>query len=109
MKPVVLQFTGGYWDKRRLRTDAADQEEAFLASGCYEMSHHGKVGSKIVGLSGDAIAYARHHGWRAAQDAGLGGSHCYVVSEYRETETEIVITFRDIPVERVAQTKGGAK
>jgi hypothetical protein len=105
----VLQFMGGYWNERRLRTDAQDQEEAFLASGCYEMSHHGKVGSKIAGLSGDAIAFARHHGWRAAQDAGLTGAHTYVVTEYRETETEIVITFREIPVDTVAQTKGGAK
>jgi hypothetical protein len=98
MKPVVICFVGGYWGGHCLRTDSEDQEEAFFASGCYEMSHHGAVGSAIVGLSGDAIAYARHHGWNAAQEADLSRAHRYVVSEFRETESEIGITFQHDPV-----------
>jgi len=98
MKPVVLHFVGGFWNGRSLRSDSNDPEEMFLVSGCYEMSHHGTVGSEVAGLSGDAVAYARHHGWTAARDAGLEGAHRYVVSEYRETEAEITITFQQCPV-----------
>jgi hypothetical protein len=98
MKPVELDFVGGFWNGRSLRTDSPDQEEAFLARGCYEMSHHGTVGAEVVGLSADAIAFARHHGWDAAREAGLNGAHRYVVSEYRETENDIVISFRHDPV-----------
>jgi hypothetical protein len=98
MKPIVLTFVGGFWDGRSLHSDSDDPEEMYLVSGCYEMSHHGKIGSEAVGLSGDAIAYAQHHGWDAARQAGLGGSHRYVVSEYRETEEEITITFQHDPV-----------
>jgi hypothetical protein len=98
MKPVILHFEDGFWDGRTLRTDSPDREEAFLACGCYEMSHHGTVGAEVAGLSTDAIAFAQHHGWNAARDAGLSGAHRYVVREHRETETEVVISFRLDPI-----------
>jgi hypothetical protein len=92
-KPIVLEFVGGYWDGKSLRTDSSDDQEAFLAAGCYEMSHRGAIGHECVGLSDDAVWFAQQHGWKAAEEAGLRGSHHYLVSERRETEKEIVITF----------------
>jgi hypothetical protein len=94
MKPIILEFVGGYWGGKTLRTDSPDQEEQLLASGCYEMSHHGAIGAACIGLSGDAMTFARHHGWEASNEASLCGAHRYSVTEFRETETEIVITFR---------------
>ncbi len=94
MKPIVLKFVGGDWDGRSMRSDSSDQEEVFLAIGCYEMSHHGSVGSECVGLSDEAVAFARHHGWEAAKEANPEGGHRYRVCEYRETEAEIIVTLK---------------
>lgn len=49
MKPLVLQFVGGDWDGKTLRTDSADYEEQLPAAGCYEISHHGAVGGSLCG------------------------------------------------------------
>ena len=98
MKPIVLEFTGGYWDGKTVRTDSPDQEEVFLAAGCYEMSHHGTIGQECVGLSQDVVAFARNHGWEAAKGASLHGAHRYLVTERRETEAEIVVTFKYDPM-----------
>ena len=98
MKPVILKFVGGYWGGKTLRTDSLDQEEQFLAAGCYEMSHHGAIGGECVGLSDDAMTFARSHGWEKAKEAGLRGDHRYLVTEFRETETEIVVTFKYDPI-----------
>jgi hypothetical protein len=92
-KPIVLEFVGGSWDGNTLRSDSSDQEEQFLAAGCYEMSHHGAIGEECVGLSDDAVTFARRHGWKAAEEAPLCGDHRYLVVERRETETEIIVTF----------------
>ena len=97
MKPIVLNFLGGDWDGRSMRSDSPDQEEAFLAAGCYEMSHHGMVGSECVGLSDDAAAFAQNHGWDAAKGVSKGDGHHYRVCERRETETEIIVTLRSVP------------
>ena len=97
MKPIILKFIGGYWDGRSLRSDSADQEELFLAVGCYEMSHHGSIGGQCVGLSDSAVALAQSHGWDAAKEAGLCGDHRYCVCQRRETESEIEITFKHNP------------
>ena len=93
MKPIVLEFVGGYWDGKSLRNDSPDQEEEFLTAGCYEMSHHGAIGAECVGLSEDAVIFARKHGWEAARDTPWCGDHRYLVTERRETEKEIIITF----------------
>ena len=98
MKPIVLEFVGGYWDGKTLRTDSPEQEEEFLAAGCYEMSHHGAIGQECVGLSEDAVTFARKHDWEAAKEASLCGDHRYLVAERRETETEIVVTFKYHPI-----------
>jgi hypothetical protein len=44
-----------------------------------------------VGLSEDAIIYARLHGWNAATEAALQGDHRYRVTEHRETARENII------------------
>ena len=98
MKPMVLEFVGGYWDGKTLRTDSPDYEEQLLAAGCYEMSHHGAIGGECVELSYDAVGFARRHGWLAAEEASLCGDHRYLVAERRETETEIVVTFKYHPM-----------
>ena len=102
MKPIILEFVGGPWGGKTLRTDSTDQEEVWLAAGCYEMSHHGAIGGECVGLSEDAAMFARRHGWEAAKQRGLHGDHRYLVTERRETETEteteIVITFKYHPM-----------
>lgn len=97
MKPVIMKFVGGRWDGRLLRSDSEDPEEAFLAAGCYEMSHHGSVGAECVGVSEEAAAFARHHGWEAAREAKQlevrqQRGERYVVSERRETGEEISVT-----------------
>jgi len=97
MKPVVLEFVGGYWDGKTLRADSSDYEERLLGTACYEMSHHGAIGGECVQLSYDAVRYARRHGWQAAEEASFCGDHRYLVTERRETETEIVITFKYQP------------
>jgi hypothetical protein len=99
MKSIVLEFIGGYWDGKSLRSDSRDREEMFLATGCYEMCHHGSIGAECVGLSDGAVAFARSHGWEAARDAVLSGDHRYLVSQRRETETEIVVTFKHDPIQ----------
>jgi len=98
MKPIILEFVGGPWDGKTLRTDSADQEEVWLAAGCYEMCHHGAIGGECVGLSGDAAMFAQRHGWEAAKQRNWHRDHRYLVAERREreteTETEIVVTFK---------------
>ncbi len=96
-KSITLEFTGGYWNGKSLRTDSADQEESLLAMACYELAHHGAIGAECAGMSDDAVTFARLHGWAAAQEAGLQGTHRYRVTERRETEREIVIQFRLAP------------
>jgi hypothetical protein len=97
MRPIVLGFIGGIWDGKCLRTDSSDQEEAWLAAGYYEMSHHGEIGAECWGLSVETAAYARNH-WPTSEEAGLGDlHHRYVVSERRETAEEVVITFMHAP------------
>ena len=98
MKPILLEFVGGYWDGKTLRTDSADDEEPLLAAACYEMSHHGAVGSECVELSLDAVGFSRRHGWTATQEAVFCKHRRYFVAERRETETEIVITFKYDPL-----------
>jgi hypothetical protein len=98
MKPVVVEFVGGYWDRKRLRTDSPEEEEALLAAGCYQMSHHGRFGAECFGLSDISVTYARNHGWDAANEAGLSGDHRYLVAGRRETETQIVVTFKYDPI-----------
>jgi hypothetical protein len=101
MKPIVLEFVGGYWDGKILRTDSRDFEEQLLANACYERSHQGAIGGECVGLSGDAVAFAERHDWIAPEEAILSGDHRYLVSEFRETENEIVVTFRFDPIRKV--------
>ena len=98
MKTIVLEFAGGYWEGKSLNTDSADQEEAFLAAACYEMSHHGAIGGECAALSDDAVTYARIHGWPRSQEGTLRGDHRYLVTERRETEGEIVVRLRHVPV-----------
>ena len=99
MKPIVLEFVGGYWNGRSLRTDAADQEESLLAAACYEMLHHGAIGGECRALSDDAVMFARTHGWAAPQEGAFCGDHRYLVSERLETEDVIVIRLRHLPVD----------
>ncbi len=99
MKPIVLEFVGGYWDGKTLRTDSADGEEPLLAAACYEMSHHGAIGSECVELSFDAAGFSQRHGWTTAEEDVFRGNRRYFVTERRETETEIVITFKYDPTE----------
>lgn len=101
MKRIVLRFVGGDWDGRSIRSDSPEQEEVFLATGYYEMSHHGLVGSECVGLSDDAVAFAKHHGWDAAKNLNAAGEHRYRVCERRETETAIIVTLRHVPSQHV--------
>ena len=98
MKPIVLEFAEGYWDGRSLSTDSADQEEAFLAAACYEMSHHGAIGGECAALSDDAVTYARIHGWPRSQEGTLRGDHRYLVTERCETAGEIVVRLTLVPV-----------
>jgi hypothetical protein len=97
MKPVVLTFVGGYWDGKSLRMESSDQEESLLAAACYEMTHHGRLGEECVGLSDDAVTYARVHGWPTPEEGGLQGDHRYRVTERRETMEQIVITLSEVP------------
>jgi len=99
MKTIALEFAGGYWDGRTLRTDSPDDEEQLLAAACYEMSHHGVIGGECVELSFDAVGFCRRHSWVAAEGASFCGDHRYLVTERRETETEIVITFKYRPMQ----------
>ena len=80
MKPIILEFSGGYWDGTALRTDAADQEEALLATACYELSHHGAIGAECGALSSDAVTYARIHHRARPQEGTLGGHHRYRIT-----------------------------
>ena len=96
-KPIVLQFVGGYWDGKSLRTDSADQEEVLLATACYEMSHHGAIGAECAGLSDDAVTFARIHRWAAPNEGGFDEAHRYLVTERCETESEIVVKLRHAP------------
>lgn len=92
-KAITVEFQGGYWDGRALRTASDDQEEVLLAMACYEMAHHGAIGAECAGMSDDAVIFARLHGWAAAKEAGLGGDHRYRVTERRETADQITVCF----------------
>jgi hypothetical protein len=94
MRPVVLEFIGGAWDGKCLRTDSSDREEALLAAECYEMSHHGLVGATCAGFSVDAAAYARDHFWPLQDGVSWHEQYRYRVVERHETENEIVVLFR---------------
>ena len=97
MKPVVLTFVGGYWNGKSLKMDSDDKEESLLAAACYEMTHHGSPGEECTGLSEDAVTFARVHGWATPEEGGLQGDHRYMVTERRETLSEIVITLSEVP------------
>ena len=101
MKLLVLKFEGGYWDGKTLRTDSPEYEEQLLAIGCYEVSHHGAVGGTFAELSPDAASFARRHGWGTGEEAAWHGDPRYLVAERRETETEVVVTFRYHPMRHV--------
>lgn len=92
MRRIILRFNGGYWDGRKLCSDASDQEESLFATACYEMTHHGSIGEQCPGLSDDAVTFARIHGWQGPQDATMYGDHSYMVTERHETKDEIIIT-----------------
>lgn len=94
MKTMALEFVGGYWDGKTLRTDSSDFEEQLLVAGCYELSHHGSIGGRCAELSSDAVRFAQRHSWLAKEEASWSGDHRYLVTEHRETETEIIITFK---------------
>jgi hypothetical protein len=96
MKPIVFEFSGGYWDGASLRTDSADQEEALLAAACYELSHHGAIGAECGALSDDAVTYARIHHRPRPQEGTLYGDHQYRISERRETEEQILVRLRHV-------------
>ena len=98
MKPIVLEFVGGYWEGKSLSTDSADQEEALLAAACYQMSHHGAIGGECAALSDDAVTFARIHGWPRSREGTLRGNHRYLVAERRETEGEIIVRLRHVPI-----------
>jgi hypothetical protein len=92
MKSITLGFIGGIWDGRSLQTDSSDHEKAWLAAGCYEMFHHGKIGAECYGLTTETTTYVRNHHWPLSKVTGLGGHHHrYVVSERRETAHEVVL------------------
>jgi hypothetical protein len=99
MKRITLEFVGGPWDGKALCTDSADREEVWLAAACYETSHHGAIGGRWPGPSGDAAVFARRHGWPATDQSHGRGGHRYLVSERRETEEALVVTFEYRPVE----------
>ncbi len=92
VKPLVLQFVGGYWGGKTLRSDSRDYNEHLLAAACYQMSHHGAVGEACVELSSDAAEFAIRHGWAPPQEAHLWGYDRYSITERRETATELVVT-----------------
>ena len=98
MKPGALEFVGGYWGGKTLRSDSADLEEVLLAAACYESCHHGAIGEGCAGLSEYAVWFARHHRWPAATEAGWQGAHRYFVTERCETEHEIVVRLRQAPL-----------
>jgi hypothetical protein len=98
MKPVVLRFTEGCFDGRALRTDSTDQEEVWLAAACYETCHHGEIGRECFAPACDVNAFARRHGWEAAKETDLHRHLRYLVTERRETATEIVVTFEYGPI-----------
>jgi hypothetical protein len=98
MKPVVLEFVGGYWGGKTLRTDSADLEEVLLAAACYETCHHGAMGDGCGGLSEYAVRFARNRGWPAANEGGWQADHRYSVIERRETENEIVVKLRQATI-----------
>jgi hypothetical protein len=97
MKTTVLEFVGGFWDGKVLRTDSSDYEEQLLAVGCYEMSHHGAIGGACVELWCEVGEFAKTHGWMAVEEPRMQASGRYTVAERRETETEIIITFKYHP------------
>ncbi len=99
MKPIVLEFVGGYWDGKSLRTNSSDQEEALLAVACYEMSHRGTIGGECAALSDDAVTFARVHGWPRSREGTFCGDHRYRVTEHLETEDEIIVKLRHVPKE----------
>ena len=101
MKPTVFEFAGGPWDGKTLRTDATEYEEQLLAAEYYEMSHHGAIGSECPALSYDAVGFARRHGWVLAGKTSSGRDHHYLVTERRETETELTVTFKWRPMRQV--------
>ena len=96
MKPIIAEFVGGPLDGNTLRTDSGDREEVWLATAYYEMSHHGAIGGKCGGLSCDAAGFVRRHGGVVAKK--LSVCQGYLVTERRETELEIFLTFKSDPV-----------
>jgi len=103
MKAIVLDFAGGDWDGKHLRTDSTDQEEAMLAAACFEMSHHGQIGAQYLGVLGDATVFARNHGWTTSPEGRSQSSHSYHVTERRETNSQITITFQHTPLSHAAR------
>jgi hypothetical protein len=60
-------------------------------------------------MSDDAVTFARLHGWAAAKEAGLQGTHRYRVTERRETEWEIVIKLGHEPISGTVRSLGDKK
>ena len=42
MKPIILEFVGGCWDGKTLRTDSPDDEEQLVAAACYDPTNRGE-------------------------------------------------------------------
>jgi hypothetical protein len=97
VKSLVLEFIGGHFDGKVLRTDSIDQEEVWLAAACYETSHHGEIGRECFAPSCDVDVFAKRHGWATAKGSSFHRHHGYRVTQRRETETEIAVTFEYKP------------
>lgn len=97
MKPILVEFVGGPLDGKTLCTDSSDREEMWLATACYEMSHHGAIGEECGPLC-DATDFAQRHGWLAAKTIYLHDQTRYLVAERRETKSGVFITFEFDPL-----------
>jgi hypothetical protein len=62
MQAVVLQFAGGCWDARQLRSDSADPGESKLARLYFRLSRSGAVNEHVSVDPSDASAQSQEGG-----------------------------------------------
>ena len=113
---VIFEFVGGFKDGQTCIGDTdhgpsytADEPKAFEAIGFFEMSDHGRIGARFMGLSDHSVSLIQSIGADAMKSGAFKPQkHVYEVFDRREGDNEVLIRAKYVPAEADPTTAGSA-
>jgi hypothetical protein len=95
MRRFVLEFLGGCWHEKSLDSHSPDHDEVILAQAIYFLVGDGTIGRKILGLTAEAIQFARKREWLSSDQARTDAAKCdYMVIDRREEGERTVVVLK---------------